>query len=176
MLYRRLIIFFWILIGTLGTASANQSPVCGVVLGDSSIQYTPKSTDSPEEDLRQITFADVEQTYLAPVASVNQSGMGDFFSGLWNVIKFILCALVILLIFAFWNELIELAVYAGFFRHNLYALFVITRDWGNYFMGQEFVCFLAHKAQKKQTENAVQSASALRDRENLKFDFKTFRK
>ena len=37
---------------------------------------------------------------------------------------------------------------------------------GNYFMGQEFVCILAHKAQKKQTENAVQGASALRDREN----------
>ncbi|MBP5515700.1 MAG: bacteriocin [Bacteroidales bacterium] len=32
-------------------------------------------------------------------------------------------------------------------------------------MGQEFVCILAHKAQKKQTENAVQGASALRDRE-----------
>lgn len=45
---------------------------------------------------------------------------------------------------------------------------------GNYFMGQGFVCLFAHRAHKKQTENAVQGASALRDRENHIISLKNY--
>ena len=147
MINKRLILFFCILMGLLGTTFANQSLVYDVNRGTPSMQGVPKTIVFPEENILQISCADVKgfplprhsssklgsalslrkvkQLSFVPVASMNLCGIGHFFSGLWNVIKFILGALVVLLVIAFWGEIVELAVYAGFFAGGGALLFVI---------------------------------------------------
>ena len=55
----------------------------------------------------------------------HHSGWIRFWQGVWKVLKIIFTVLAVILVFAFWNELLELAVYAGFFAGAGALLFSI---------------------------------------------------
>lgn len=59
------------------------------------------------------------------VAEKKKCGFAKFMAGVWNVVRWILIIIAVLLVLALWEYIIQLVVYAGFFAGAGAALFAI---------------------------------------------------
>lgn len=78
--------------------------------------------------------------YVEPVVSSPQPTeriskwrevLSDFFAGVWEIVKWILIVIAVLLLFLFWGEIVQMAIYAGLFAGVGAIAFVLFGGGGD---------------------------------------------
>ena len=76
--------------------------------------------------MRYVEYSSKIYTPTTPkVVEKKKGGFARFLAGVWNVIKWILIIIAVLLVLALWKYIVELAVFAGMFAGGGALLFVI---------------------------------------------------